>query len=386
MVIPTDDPTLPHFNSTLQFMLLSPIVACLTISGAELAILKALRKLRELSVATLIGTLTTLLLTVPFYLLFGLRGIVPALVMSTLGAMLVNLSFSLRVQAWQARPFSLSTLRRGTEMIRLGLSYVLAGTVASAAEMAARAYIANHGSTAEVGLYSAGCILTVSYARLILMSMDADYFPRLSGIMGKRREMNRMINSQLEVCVLLMGPFLILFSLFLPLMIHLLFTEEFLAASSMALCAMFSMYFKAATAPIAYSSLAKGDSVVYFTMEFLYYVAFLLLIMLGHTLWGLPGCGIALSVANLFDLLLISTVYGVRYGFRFTGKALMIIVSQGVLLAAGLWMAAQQALSLKYGVGLPVLLLSGGLSLWMLHRETTLLQSLRSLQQRLRHR
>ena len=362
-----------NYDYIIQFICLSPLVAMLAISGVEIAILKATRHLKQLALSTLIGAVSTLVVTIPFYFFFGLQGIIPALVISTLFSMLINLNFSLRLFRWQSRPFSRSTLSQGLDMIRLGVSYIMAGIVSAAAEMLVRSYIVNQGSLAEEGLYCAGFILTVSYARFVFVSMDADFFPRLSAICHDGVKMNLTINRQLEVCVLLIAPFLMLFVLFLPFIVHLLFSEKFVAAVPMTICAVFYMFFKAITTPIAYVPLARADSLLYFMMELIYYVVFSILVMIGYRFWGLLGSGVALSLSNLFDLLLIFLTYHYRYDFRFSLRALMLIGLQGALLLITVLVALQGDEYLKYGIGLVAALISIAVSLRILYRETSLL-------------
>lgn len=363
---------------TMSFLMLSPLVGMLAISGVELAILKALRRLRALSAATTIGAVCTLLLTVPFYFIFGNEGIVPALLLSTLAVMVINLYFSTRQYRWRANPFSLKVLRQGMEMLRLGISYMMAGVVAAAAEMAARAFIVDAGTLADEGLYCSGFILTVSYAKLVFVSMDADYFPRLSADCSNVVKMNETINRQIEVCVLLMAPFLIFFALFLPYIIHLLYTPEFLKVVPMTLCALYYMYFKAITTPIAYCTLAHGDSVTYFVAELLYYVFFVILIVVGFLAWGILGTGIALSVSNLFDFVMITLICKIKYHFRFSSRSIIYGLVQGILLTMGIWAAFQGNMWLKYGVGLPLLFGSAFWSFRMLSAETTFVSSLKN--------
>src|SRR5574344_631734 len=111
---------------TIQFILLAPMVAMLSVSGVEMAILKALRRLKELAYATMIGAVFTLLICVPSYLAWGLKGIIPALVLSSLAVLVVNFSFSLRLYKWRANPFSRKTLAKGMDMIKLGISFIFA--------------------------------------------------------------------------------------------------------------------------------------------------------------------------------------------------------------------------------------------------------------------
>lgn len=367
-----------NYDYTLQFIMLSPVVAMLAISGVEMAILKAMRQLKKLAFATMVGAVFTLLITVPFYLIWRMQGIIPALLLSTFFVTAANLNYSLRLFKWRANPFSRTILKKGIGMVKLGLSFIFAGIVASAAEMYVRTFLIDHGSLVDEGLYCSGFILTVSYARFVFVSMDADYFPRLSAICNEPQKMNATINQQLEICVLLIAPFLIFFVLFLPYIIHLLFAESFLKVVPMALCATFYMFFKSITTPIAYTSLARGDSVVYFTMEFLYYVIFVIFIIFGYTWWGLLGCGLALSLSNLFDLIMIALVFHYRYHFNFTARAVIICISQAALLALGVWMAAESNPLYKYGIGLSVLSVSLFGSLFFLYKETTMLEIMKA--------
>jgi len=369
--------TFGNYDYTFQFILLSPIVAMLSISGVETAILKSLRHLKDFAYATMIGAVCTLLICVPFYVIWGLKGIIPALVLSTMAATVVNLSFSLRLYKWKSNPFSRKTLSKGMDMIKLGLSFILAGIVASAAEMFVRSFLVDHGSLVDEGLYCSGFTLVVSYARFAFVSMDVDYYPRLSAICNNVNEMNVAISRQQEVCVLLMAPFLIFFALFLPYIIHLLFAKSFLQVVPMALCAIFYMFFKCITTPIGYTSLAKGDSVIYFVMESAYYLVFVGLMVFCYTQWGLIGCGVALSLSNLFDLIIISVVYHFRYHFCFSKRTVFICMAQGLLLALCVLMAFETNLLLKYSIGLPLLIVSASGSMYFLYKETSFIEEVK---------
>lgn len=363
---------------TKPLMLLSPLVAMLAITGAEMAILKAVRKMKALATATTVGAVTTLLTTVPMYYLWGLKGVVPALLVSTFVVMELHLYFSLKQFPWRANPFSLFTIRKGLGMLKLGISFVLAGIIMAAAEAAVRAFIVEGGGLADEGLYTAGFILTVSYARIVMVSMDNDYYPRLSACVNDVTKRNLLINNQLEVCLLLIAPFLVLFALCLPFLVKLLFTPDFMTAIPMIMAAVFSMFFKAITTPVAYIPLARGDSVTYFIVEFTYYVVFVVLMELGYAHWGLLGSGLALTATNLFDLLMIATVYHVKYHFRFSTRAIRVGLGQGLLLAAGLFFALQENSWLKYGVGIPVFCLSAWWSIHLLLRETTFISTIKA--------
>ena len=66
-------------NHTLHFVLLSPVVAIMAITGGEMAILKGTRQLRPLASVSIYNVLFALFTSVPLYYFFGEAAIVPSL-------------------------------------------------------------------------------------------------------------------------------------------------------------------------------------------------------------------------------------------------------------------------------------------------------------------
>ncbi|MDO5751226.1 MAG: oligosaccharide flippase family protein, partial [Rothia sp. (in: high G+C Gram-positive bacteria)] len=325
------------YAHTTAYALLSPVVGLLTFSAGEAALLKALHRLRPLARAGLWTAVGTLVAGIVCYGGWGMRGIVPMIVLSALCSAGFTLRESLRDFPYRIGGWSRRYLLRGVPMLRLGLAYIVAGMITALAEILIRTILMRSASgAAEVGYYAAGVTLTVSYARLIFVALDADYFPTLAATGNQRRAANLAINRQMNALVVLMAPFLIAFALGLPLIIRLLYTADFLVILPMVLCAAPYMYFKAVYTPIAYLPLARGDGRLYVVMEGLYDVVFCLLVTLGYQHYGLIGAGLGLSLSNLFDLGMISLVYSRRYGYRINRDTLRRVVWLFVLLIVGL--------------------------------------------------
>lgn len=357
--------------------LLSPIIFALAVTAGEISILKGLRRLKRVALISAAGAVSTFVCTIPFFYRWHVAGIIPALVVSTLVMMGVHLFFSVRVYPWQVALFSKDIFREGMAMVRLGIPYVLAAIAGSLSALAIPALLLKFGSLEDVGVYRVGYGLMVTYAGMVFVAVEADYFPRLSAVNSDVCRLNRAINQQIEVCVLLMSPFLIFLMLFMPLVVRMLSSSEFLVVVDMAVCSTFYMFFRALSVPVAYTALAKGDSMTYLVMEVIYDVVVVLLIAWGYIGWGLTGTGVALSLAGLFDLVLVGTCYHRRYGFRFSAKAVRLSLIQFVCVATGMAACLQPHAGVKYAVGGAVLLLSAWQSLSVLQRETTLLSALK---------
>lgn len=340
-----------------SFIFLSPILVLMSVNATEVAILKATRRLRQLALASGAGAVATMVVSVISYWLWGLRGIVISLNAGLLATTVLNMCYTLRQFPYRVAPFRWSVLRKGGPLISLSISFMFASLVAALAEMLIRSFISNHGSIEDVGLYGAGFVLTVTYTKFIFSAMDADFYPRLSGLADSLRGMNVAINRQVVVCVLLIVPCLMLFTLFLPQIIRLLYRQEYLEIVPMVLCATLYMYSKAVITPVAYTALAKGDSRMFFIIEVIAAVLLGVCVIGGYRVAGLTGSGVGLALSNMVELAIIMVIYHRAYGVRLYRSTVVVILLQFALLGAALLFIAFAGIE-RYPVVIALVVLS----------------------------
>ena len=233
------------------------------------------------------------------------------------------------------------------------------------------------GDLDMLGLYNAGYMLTITYAGMVFSAMEADYFPRLSGVQHDIDATNECVNRQMEVSLLLLSPMLAALMLSLPILIPLLFSAQFLPVVEMAQVATLAMYLKVMTLPVAYITLARGYSLSYLFLETSYYVAFIVLFVVGYEHWGLYGTGIAVALAHLFEYVLVNGYAYKKYGYRFSATVSgYAIVQTGIGLLLFLVTLLAEGL-LYWGTGLLLVVLSLSLSLHILRRKAHLWEKLR---------
>lgn len=301
-------------DHTLHFILLSPVIGLMAITSGETAILKAVRQLRPLAIISLCCVFFALLCSVPIYYEFGQAGIVPSLVLFALTQCLATIAFSFRLYA---PSFSLShrLMGEGGGMVRLGVAFVLAGILGSGAEFVVRSYLNTSGQLAAVGLYNAGYVMTMTYAGMVFSAMETDYFPRLSGIPTLGNRLNQVVNHQMEVSLLLVAPLLVLFIVFLPVLLPLLYSGRFLPILGMMKVVVLAMYFRALTLPVEYIALSRSDSHAYLLLEAIYDVVFTLLVIIGFHYLSLWGTGVGLLAASLINFVVVMAYSRWRYHF-----------------------------------------------------------------------
>ena len=309
-------------NLTPAFLVISPMIAMLTVYGGEIAVLKGTRNLKKLAIVSVISSVFTLVVTVSVYLTLGLKGVPYALLAGTTAMTATALAVTHKIYPWALHIFSKRYFKKGKTLLFLGIAYIISSIAGSGAEIAVRAFISSIGSKTDVGLYTSGFILCVTYTRIIFIAMDADYFPRLSAVNHDTEAVNTAANRQIEVTLLIIAPMLTFMLAALPWLIPLLYSGKFTPVTGMAQAAVLAMFAKAFTTPLEYITLAKGHSKAYLALEFAFDAAFAILVIMFFRWWGLTGTGFGLLAAYMANTVMIYLYAHIRYKYRVSKKVL----------------------------------------------------------------
>ena len=363
-------------NHTLHYAMLGLSVAMIAVTSGETAILKATRRLGSLARIQITSALFGLVVSLPLYYFLGHSGVVPVIVAISLGTMVVTLYYS-----WRYYPLRLQLRRQmisdGSDMVRLGMAFVLAAAAGSAAEMLIRFFLNVEGGLGDVGLYNAGFMITITYAGMVFSAMDSDYFPRLSAVRQDIVKTNETVNKQTEVSLLLLAPMLVALIMLLPILIPLLFSREFLSVVGMAQVAVLAMYFKVLALPVAYVTLARRASLIYLLLEVTYFVVLVAAVVAGYRWWGLWGTGLAIVIAHAVEFLTVNGVAYWRFGFRSTMQVYRYALVQTVI-GVGAYSLTIFAEGLHYWIAEAALtFISTAYSIAVLRQKTHLWEALR---------
>ena len=342
------------WNHYAEVLLMIPVSASLLLAEGECAILKGLRQVKKVAIIEGLVAILTLALTVPFYYYMGIKGVAIGLICSNLASFITHGFFSFRLVSYKVSPFSRTIFREGLPMIKKGIPYVLAGLSTAVLGVIIPALIIiqpENGTLDDYGLYCAGWTLMVGYAGVVFIALEADYFPRLSSVNQDTARMNQTINQQVDVCLLILTPMLILFLLFLPWVIQLQFTDAFVVVTQMSVCACFYTFFRALSLPVGYTTLAKGDSMLFLMMEVASNIFFGVLIWILYSAHGLTGAGVALSIGALFDIVINLLICSYRYKVKIIKKTWMIFLFQFVCLFVTFLFCITSNLEMKFFFG-----------------------------------
>ncbi|MCH6234323.1 O-antigen translocase [Cognataquiflexum rubidum] len=307
--------TFGNKNYTWSFVLIAITVLLGQLTNGQNVILQGTRNLKFLATANMVGSLLSLIITLPLYYFLGMDGIVPALVIMGFVTFLVAQYFGNKLKIRKILLTKSEVVKEGNSMLKLGFVLSLSGIITSIVAYVVRIYISNTGGLDDVGFYSAGFQIIGTYVGLVFTAMGTDFFPKLSAIALDENKVNSLVNQQSEITILVLGPILLFFILLINWVIILLYSENFLEIDDMMRWSALGMFFKAASWPLGFIFLAKGATGTFFKSELFFNFYFLVFNILGYKFFGLAGLGIAFLISYILVYIQVYLISYFKYKF-----------------------------------------------------------------------
>lgn len=303
------------------------------ISAGQGVLMRGMGELKLMAKNSLAGAFIGFVLSLPFYYLFGIKGLVPAIFISAAANLLICSYYSSKIKLPRATVTLGELKQEGGNMLKMGIMLSLNWLISLAAAHLARLYVSDVGGIVQVGYYSAGFAIVNSYVGMVFTAMATDFYPRLSSASHDNYQAMTLVNQQGEIALLILGPLLGAFILFMPGIIKLIYSAEFLVIRWMIQWAALGILFKAGSWAMGFLALAKGNSKLYFFNELATNSYMLLFNVIGYFLWGLEGLGGAFLLGYFVSFIQQAIVNRWVYGFFLTGRFWRVFIVEFSMLA-----------------------------------------------------
>ena len=200
-------------------------------------------------------------------------------------------------------------------MMKMGLAMSVCGIMVTLTSYALRSFIRHESGVEQVGLFSAGFALMNTYVGMVFNAMATDFYPRLSSVNQDNETCCKLINNQGEIATLIIAPMLVLCMIFMPFVVRIVYSDEFLPAVDYILWAVLGMMFKTFSWVIAFYFLAKAESKLFIINETITNIYSFVFSILGYSLYGIAGVGMAFVLTYLFYSIQVYIIAKKRYGF-----------------------------------------------------------------------
>ena len=284
------------YSHRSDFLLLSIIPLFNALSEGQIVLLRGIRRIGDMARASVYGAIVGLIITVPLYWLYGVNGIVPAMILSFLARFCISRYFARKIKIKSVEITIRDTISGGAGMIRLGLFTVLTSMATTGTMYLIRIFISNKIGIAGVGQFQAAWSLSASYVGLILSAMASDYFPRLSAVNKDNLKIYKLVNEQTKIALIIGGAIVVVMICFMDIIITLLYSNKFNQSIDILLWQTIGNLLKVISWPMGFILLAKSRGGWYIFIELLSNALLFGTIWFSWNWFGLESVGIAFVV------------------------------------------------------------------------------------------
>ena len=310
----------------IAYFIIAFVIGLNIINETKQAILKGMRQLRSLAKASMIGSVISLITTLPLYYFFGKDGIVPELLIASTLAVLVSDYYVSKIEYTKVQLSLKETWRLTSPMIQMGTALMAVTFLQTIVAFIVNAYIRSKGGLADVGFYSAGTTITNAYFGVIITALMTDYYPRIAAVNKDNNALQDELNKQSLVSLVLCCPLFVLFMTLLPLFITILYTDEFLPVADFVKWSIYFTLITLVSNQVDMILVAKFQTRVMLILSVIVRVIQLLLSIALYSLWGLEGLGITYLILGVLHMVLMCSVVYYRYRIRFSSLFLKIAI------------------------------------------------------------
>ena len=234
-------------------------------------------------------------------------------------------------------------------LMKLGSVFMIGTLLLIAVAYIVRTLILRKEGLHAAGLYQSAWTLGGLYVGLIIQSMAADFYPRLTAAATDNQTCNRLVNEQVRVGMLLACPGVIATISLAPIVTAIFYSTQFAPAVAVLRWICLGTMLQVITWPMGFIIVAKGKKRIYFYCELACALTYAALAWILVDLMGLSGAGIAFFGNCIFHGFLHYPIVNRISGFRFSSHNLregtMMICFVGIAHSANylvpkIWAAA----------------------------------------------
>ena len=311
---------------TWAFLILSISILINQLTIGNSVILTGLRKRKNLAYANMSGAILGFVFSIPLYYFFGVKAIVPTILISSFLSFLRSRYFTREIAIPKNNLSFKESLSEGKPMLVMGLMLSLTSIFTLLKAFVLRIFIEKTGGIDQVGLFHSGFVLINVYLGMIFSVMSKDYFPNLASKILDDKKAANLINKQLIFGLTLISPLLCLFIFFNDYLIVLLFSAKFKLMHLMIAWAILGTIFKLVSWTQSYYILTKGNNKRFVFNELSAVIVTTILSIIGYFYFDLKGLGIAYFIGYVYYAIQTNLLCKYWYGFQFSTKSFFYIL------------------------------------------------------------
>lgn len=354
---------------TLHFSILSIYVFFSIITEGQYSVLTGMRKLKDLAKANLFGVSVGLLTSVPLYYFYGLSGIIPSFLLSSIAIFGVSKYYVRKCRLNLCKITWNDFFSSASSMLKMGISLMFVSFLHTIVAFIITSYMGSHGGLNVVGYYGAGTIITNAYFGIIITALSTDYFPRISSVISDNQKLTDELNRQASVSLVMVFPLLLIFIFFMPLFVEIIYSDEYFPALDYLKYAIYGTLITICSNQVDMILVAKYEIKLFMIISIIFRLLQLVLSVILFKNYSLEGLGFAVMIMGILHLVAmvvsVKKLYNVMFD-KFFIKLFSIVLISTMFASI---VSTFSNIYMKYGIGSILIFFSLIFSLYIMKKK-----------------
>ena len=269
-------------------------------SGGQMACIQGMRRIGDLAKLQILSMCTSTAVAIGIYFWLREKGILPVLISSAIISFAGSWWYTSKLRIEKIDLDWISTWQNSKRLIELGIAFMWSALMTAGVAFAIRAMITRDLGIEANGIFQSAWAISGMFAGFILSAMGTDFYPRLSAVSHDNALVNKMVNEQTEIGILLALPGLVGTIVFAPIVMKFFYSAKFVAGADLLPWMVLGILFKIISWPMGFIQLAKGATRWFVASETIFGISQLLLSAILLKTFGLQGA--AYSFATLYGI------------------------------------------------------------------------------------
>ncbi len=297
------------------------------VTAGQEALLKGLRQLKKLASSQVLGALFSTIASITIIYFLRKNGIALFLVAISAFTVLTSWWYSRQVRVKHLRLSPRELYAESRMLLGMGLAFMLSALFVAGTGYTTRLLILRQLGNEAVGLYQATWTLSSIYVSFVLNAMRVDFYPRLTAMASDNEAVNRLVNEQTEMGILIAVPGVLATITLAPVVLSIFYSREFLAATEIIRWQSMGVALRVVSWPMGFIQLAKGKGTIFIITELAGSLLYILFILVGIRIIGLEGVGIASVLLYLCSIAIMLYVTHSLSDFKWSKRSVQLLTA-----------------------------------------------------------
>ncbi len=312
---------------SLEIKLIGLVVVIAMFANFWQSWLNGLRLVEIIAKIRVYSTVASTLISIILIYLFKIDGIIYSIIIIPIVTFFISGYFFITICGVPKFFVSFKEYKHETiDIFKVGFVLLLIAMLFHVGVYVNRSIISNQLGIESVGIFFAAWTISMSYLEIFLSSLSVDYYPRLSENKGDIKNTIKIVNEQLFFSLLISLPLIILIYIYAPLIITVLYSNDFQDAVNILRWQIIGDIFKVFVWIFGFVLIAQNNLKFSLLIQIVWVGSYTLLLFFGLKDFGLEITGVAFLISYFLTFIMSYLYVKIRYNFKFSRNNIQLFI------------------------------------------------------------